>query len=147
MSDPDIEGPSGAFVLSMGAAALAAAALMIVGILVDGGGYVGPPVPLLFLFIVIVAALVVATAAAFIGLPLTWLLARSRSEAPWSYPLAGLIGGGGVLVGLDRVAMADAWRSPAETLLVASLGAVPGCVCGLCWWFLYRRQFQPEGAQ
>lgn len=147
MRDPDIEGPAGAFVLSVGAAALTAAALMIVGIWVDGGGYVGPPVPLLFLFMVIVAALVVAMAAAFIGLPLTWLLARSRREAPWSYPVAGLIGGSVVLVGLDRVALADSWRSPAETLLMASLGAVPGCICGLCWWLLYRRQFRPESAQ
>jgi hypothetical protein len=147
LSEADIEGPWGAFALSVGAASLTAAALLIFVLWLDGGGYPGPPMPLFFLFAVILAAPVIALAAAFIGLPLSWLIARGRREAPWSYPVAGLTGGAVVLVGLDRVGMADSWRSPGESLLIASLGAASGLVCGLTWWFLYRRQFQPESAQ
>jgi hypothetical protein len=147
LSSPDVDGPSGAFTLAVGAAALTAATMLLVALWLDGNGFVGPPLPLLFLFAAIAAALVIALAAAFIGLPLTWLLARRRREAPWSYPAAGLIAGAVLLVGMDRIGMADAWRSPAETLLIASLGAVPGLVCGLSWWLLYRRQFRPERAQ
>jgi hypothetical protein len=147
LSSADIEGPSGAFVLAVGAAALTAATMLLAALWLDGTGFVGPPLPLLFLFATLVAALVTAVAAALIGLPLTWLLARRRIEAPWTYPLAGAIAGAAVLIGLDRAVMAEAWRSPAESLLIASLGAVPGLVCGLSWWLLYRRQFQPDTAR
>jgi hypothetical protein len=147
LNDADMDGPSGAFALSVGAAALTAATMLLVALWVDGTGFVGPPLPLLFFFATIGSAPVIALAAAFIGLPLTRLLSRSGREAPWSYPAAGLIAGAAVLVVLDRVGMADSWRSPAETLQAASLGAVPGFVCGLSWWHLYRRQFQPQSAQ
>jgi hypothetical protein len=141
LSSADIGGPSGPFVLSVGTAALAAAALVSVLLALDASAP-APPLPLLFLFALIAAAVLIALAGAFIGLPLTWLLVRSRRERPWTYPTFGLVIGGALLVGLDRMGASGAWRPAEELLAIASLGAAPGFVAGLCWWLLYRQYFQ-----
>jgi hypothetical protein len=114
------------------------------GIWLDGAAVARPPLPLLILFIPIVTALVIAVSAALIGLPLTWLLARRRRETRWTYPAAGLAAGSALLVGFFQIGSAGAWRPAGELLVIASLGGVPGFVCGLAWWRLYRRHFRAE---
>lgn len=145
MSADDIGGPSGPFILAVGWAGLATAPILTAGIWLDGS-VPAPPLPLIFLFVLIGVTLVIALGAALIGLPLTWLLARSGREAPWTYPAAGLIAGGALLVGLDRIGSTGEWRPADEWLPIAAFGGGPGFVCGVLWWFLYRRHF-PQGGR
>lgn len=142
MSPADTEGPTGPFLEAVGAATLTATAMLGAAFWLDGTEVAAPPLPILVLFVPIVAALVIAVAAALIGLPLTWLLARSGRETHWTYPGAGLAAGAALLVGFFQIGMAGAWRPAGELLLIASLGGVPGFVCGLAWWRRYRRHFQ-----
>ncbi|HEU0098949.1 MAG TPA: hypothetical protein VFQ67_09265 [Allosphingosinicella sp.] len=141
MTGADTEGPTGPFLEAVGAGTLAAAAMLGAVFLLDGSEVAAPPLPIIFLFAPIAAALVVALAAALIGLPLTWLLQRSRSEAPWTYPAAGLVAGAAVMTGFFGIG-ADGGRPAGEWLLIASVGAVPGLVCGAAWWLRYRRHLQ-----
>ncbi len=144
MSSVRTEGPAGPFLAAVGAATLTATAMLGAGIWLDGAAVARPPLPLLILFIPIVTALVIAVSAALIGLPLTWLLARRRRETRWTYPAAGLAAGSALLVGFFQIGSAGAWRPAGELLVIASLGGVPGFVCGLAWWRLYRRHFRAE---
>jgi hypothetical protein len=83
------------------------------------------------------SALVIALVAGLVGLPLTRRLARSRNEEPWVYPVAGSLVGGFLLIGFEQSIVYT--FDPALLLVSASLGAVPGGLCGALWWFLYRR--------
>ena len=142
MSPAGTEGPSGPFLEAVGAATLTATAMLGAVFWLDRSEVASPPLAILLLFTPIVAALVVAISAALIGLPLTWLLARSRKETRWTYPGAGLAVGAFLLVGFFRTGPAAAWRPAGEWLLIASLGGMPGLVCGFIWWRRYRRHFQ-----
>ncbi|HET9638346.1 MAG TPA: hypothetical protein VFP12_03990 [Allosphingosinicella sp.] len=143
MSFTDVRGPMGPFVMAVGGAALTAAAMLSAFAWLDEMDIALVVAPFLFGVALIGAMLVIAPAAALIGLPLTWLLARTRSEQPWTYPAAGLVAGGLILIGLYRLDNPVDWRPAPETLVpVASFGAVPGFVCGALWWLLYRRHLQ-----
>jgi hypothetical protein len=141
----DIGGPSGPFIEAVSGAALTAAAILSVVFWLDANAP-APPLPFLVLFALIVSALVIALVAALVGLPLTWLLARRRWEAAWTYPAAGLVVGAAVTVGFFRIGSTGESRPVVEWLQIVSFGAVPGLVCGVSWWFLYRRHFQPGSA-
>jgi hypothetical protein len=139
LSAPDTEDPAGPFLEAVVAASVTASAMFGAIFWLDGAEAAAPPLPLLVLFVPIVAGLVIAVSAGFIGLPLTWLLARSGRERPWTYPVAGLIAGAGLLVGYFQIGMAGVWRPVGELLLIVALGGIPGSVCGLVWWRRYRR--------
>ena len=143
MSSPDHGGPLGPFIEAVSAAALTATAMLSLAVWLDGSAVPAPPLPFIVLSALIITALVIALAAALIGLPLTWLLARRRREAAWTYPAAGLFAGAALTAGFFRISSAGAARPPDEWLQIASIGAVPGFVCGAFWWLLYRRHFQP----
>jgi hypothetical protein len=145
LSSAGISGPSGPFIEAVSAAALTATAILSVAFWLDANAP-APPLPLLVLFVLIVSALVIALVAALIGLPLTWLLARRRWEAPWTYPTAGLIVGAAVTVGYFSIGSTGQSRPAEEWLQIVSFGAGPGLVCGALWWLLYRRHFQPGSA-
>jgi hypothetical protein len=143
LSFVDARGPARPFALAVGGAALTTASLLCVILFVEEGILSAGTTPLIFSVALIVASLVIALAGALIGLPLTWLLARTRSEAPWAYPAAGLAAGGGIAMAFERLVMGDVPR-PVPDLLwqTAPLGAVPGLVCGALWWWLYRRHMR-----
>lgn len=145
MSPSGAGGPSGPFIEAVCAAALTATAISSVAFWLDANAP-APPLPLLVLFVLIASALVIALVAALVGLPLTWLLARRRWEAPWTYPAAGSIVGGAVTVGYFSIGSAGQPRPAEEWLQIVSFGAVPGLVCGALWWLQYRRHFQPGSA-
>jgi hypothetical protein len=145
LSPADIRGPSGPFIEAVSAAALTATAILSVAFWLDASAP-APPLPFLVLFALIVSALVIALVAALVGLPLTWLLAGRRWEAPWTYPAVGSIVGAAVTVGFFRIGSTGASRPAEEWLQIAAFGAVPGLVCGASWWLLYRRHFQPGSA-
>ena len=150
MSASGTEGGGGAFVLAVAGAAAAAAAMVTLAFWFDGPFY---PVqlPLLLLFSLLLATIAIAPAAALIGLPLTWLLARTRSETPWAYPAAGLVAGAALMIGFLQISLSSAgmearWSAPApsDLLLQAAFGGVPGSVCGALWWRLHRRDAAAE---
>ena len=143
MSPNDIGGPAAPFIEAVGGAALTATAMAVVGIRLDGTAGPVPPLPFLVIAALIVSVLVISMAAAFIGLPLTGLLARRGWESPWAYPASGLVLGGALTVGFFGSGWAGEPRRADEWLQIASLGAVPGLVCGASWWLLYRRHFRP----
>ena len=144
MSFADARGPARPFALAVGGAALTAAVVLSLGVAAEGAQ--GNRAPLVFAATLIVASLVIALAGALIGLPLTWLLARTRSEEPWAYPAAGLIAGGGISMTFERLVLGEVPRTVLDLLVqTAPLGAVPGLVCGALWWWLYRRHMQAGG--
>ena len=95
----------------------------------------------LFLMTFALAAAVIAIASIVIGLPLTWLLEQRGLERPWSYPLAGFIAGGAIIVLVPALLNEDR-GGPFEFLPFAWVGALPGCFCGAIWWWTYRRHVQ-----
>lgn len=139
MSPAELEGPSGPFLEAVGAGALTAAVMLSVALWLDRTDIASPPLSIILLFVPIVAALVTAMAAALIGLPLTWLLARGGRETAWAYPAAGLVAGAAVTIAFFGMGVGGAGRPAAEWLLIASFGAAPGFVCGALWWLRYRR--------
>ncbi|MET1113120.1 MAG: hypothetical protein ABWX67_16500 [Allosphingosinicella sp.] len=143
MSAAGISEPAGPFLLAVVGAALTAAVMMSAGIAIDGSP--APPLPFLFVAAWLGAALVIALAAVLIGLPLTLLLARTGRESPWAYPAAGSVAGAAIL-GLFLRLDSPLDSPPLADLLfyAACFGAVPGGICGLLWWILYRRELQPE---
>ncbi len=114
------------------------AGAMLFGFIVDPASFSPAALlfaPLYFMF----AAAICTVAAVVLGLPLTLLLASRNLERPWSYPLAGLIGGIAVVIqlfGLGR-----------DFLVLAFLGGLAGAICGLTWWRFHRRHFQDQGAE
>lgn len=124
----------------MGSAALTTAALVTLLELVRAWGTAAvSALGFVFVLTAIFTLVFSAVAAALIGLPLTWLLARNRWESPWTYPTAGLVAGAALLVGFDPFGPTYVWLPVDKLVLTAALGAVPGFVCGLSWWHYYRR--------
>ncbi len=122
-----------AFFLSVvGGSVITSVGLIIYSLVVAGAsGLVGSA--MLLVFGVLLSSAIGAIPAFFIGLPLTYLLARYRLERVWVYPLAGTLAGaltGWLLFG-----------SPIDNgaLGVVLFSAVPGFFAGLIWWFSYRR--------
>jgi hypothetical protein len=74
--------------------------------------------------------------AGFIGLPLTYLLAKFGWERPWVYPLAGAV------VGTIVAALIVRTADPLEPVL---LGSLPGLAAGIVWWRYNRRYLQETG--
>lgn len=143
MSRAHLHGPGGPFTPAVGWAAVTIAALVTLAELVRAWGT--PAVTALgfvFLLAMTFALIVTAVAAALIGLPLTWLLKRKGLEAPWSYPAAGLVAGAALMVGFDPFGSGYNWLPMDGTAVAATLGGVPGFVCGYSWWHYYRRYFQ-----
>lgn len=136
-----MEAPLGAFFLAVAGAATTAAAMMTVLIFTgDMPGAGALLAVLVFGLALLGATIVIAPAALLIGLPLTWLLARTGREGAWAYPAAGLISGGVIAVGFFRIVELGASPEPMRPVLEAApFGALPGLVCGLLWWRLYRR--------
>lgn len=86
--------------------------------------------------------LVIGLAAAVIGLPLTQILASNGWERPWSYPFAGFIFGGAIVLVFLEAAEAPIW--PSQILAYLLIGALPGALCGALWWWLERRHVQRD---
>lgn len=141
MSPAALEAPLGAFVLAVGGAAATATAMIGVAALSGGMSAIDVPAALLVVGLALIGAtLVIAPAAALVGLPLTWLLARTGRESGWAYPVVGLISGGAIAVGFFHLVELGASPEPLRPGLdAAPFGALPGLVCGLLWWSLYRR--------
>ena len=98
----------------------------------------------MFVFSFLIAATVIAVAAALIGLPLTWLLARHGLERPFVYPAAGFLAGGAIAALLVRFG-GPYEAEITEFLPLALFGGLPGCLCGQAWWWFNRRHAQtPE---
>jgi hypothetical protein len=98
----------------------------------------------MFIVSFLVAAIVIGVAAALIGLPLTWLLARHGLERPIVYPAAGFLAGGAIAASLVRFGVPYE-AELTEFLPFALLGGLPGCLCGQVWWWFNRRHAQtPE---
>ena len=129
-----------------GTALFTALAALILTLLDDGAAVDLPMAVMIAGFTFAAAAVVIAFAAALIGLPLTWFLARNRLEAPWIYPLAGLSAGGLIIVFLPVLAGELRGGAAFEFLRLAWIGALPGGVCGTIWWLAYRRHEQGPGA-
>jgi len=129
-----------------GAASFTALAAVVLALLDDGAVVDLPMAAMIGGFTFAITAVVIALAAALIGLPLTWFLARNRLEAPWIYPLAGFSAGGLIIVFAPALAGELRGGAPLEFLRLGWIGAVPGCVCGTIWWLAYRRDEQGPGA-
>jgi hypothetical protein len=98
----------------------------------------------MFIVSFLFAATVIAAAAALIGLPLTWLLARHGLERPFVYPAAGFLAGAAIAALLARFG-GPYEAEITEFLPLALLGGLPGCLCGQAWWWFNRRHAQrPE---
>lgn len=138
-------GPWAPFVLAVGGAALVTAAAVTLAELARVWGTdAANGLDFVFMLAAILALIVTAVAAALIGLPLTWLLARNGWEASWTYPAAGLVAGAAMLLAYDPFGPDYFWLPVNELALTAALGALPGFVCGFLWWRLYRRHLQAE---
>ena len=95
------------------------------------------------LFAFIGAVPVIALAAALIGLPLTWLLARHKLEGPLVYPLAGFVAGALIVTFASILPGFGRGGPPLDVLLFFGwVGAVPGFISGAIWWRAYRRHAQ-----
>ena len=90
----------------------------------------------------LLATVVIGVAAAAMGLPLTWLLARLGWERAWTYPLAGLVAGSVLVLLFPLLPNASRTGHPLEYALFLPVGALPGFVCGALWWLTYRRHQQ-----
>lgn len=95
-----------------------------------------------FLLALVSATIVIGLAAALIGLPVTWILAGNRLERAWTYPLAGFLAGGAMVVLAELAAGLD--RGQVGIFPDALIGALPGCLCGALWWWFERRHAQRE---
>lgn len=146
MSFLDARRPALPFALAVAGSALATAAIATAIASYGGIEVIAAGAPGLFLGIFLVAILVIAAIAALVGLPLTWLLARTRSEEPWVYPAAGLFAGGGLMIASQKLLYPLAGTVPERLLHTAPIGAVPGFVCGALWWSLYRRHMRAAEA-
>jgi hypothetical protein len=94
-----------------------------------------------FFVALLVGTAVIAFAAVAFGLPMTAILRSSRLEQPWTYPLAGLIVGGALLLLIAIVA--DGGPHNVEELLpFVPIGALPGALSGAIWWIFHRRHRQ-----
>ena len=137
--------PSGpkAFVLSTTLPALAIAALLAVTSGLGPSAHWQPSPVALFAAIALGALVVNALTALLVGLPLTWLLARTGRESFWAYPLAGLLAGGAVALAASAILTPYDVRPILDKLAgTATLGALPGALSGALWWRLYRRHLQ-----
>jgi hypothetical protein len=136
-----------AYLLSvLGAAASTALAVVLVAIGSEGLSASLAALPLLFLIAFIVAVVIIGLSALLIGLPLTWVLARHGLEQPWTYPLAGLAAGAGLVTFVPSLLSGDLRiKAFLEYLPYAPIGALPGCLCGAIWWRVYRRHMQDLG--
>ena len=144
LSEPRRRGPWGPFFAAVGGAALATAAAVTAAEAARAWGTAAASaLDFVFILTAILALIVTAVAAAVLGLPLTWLLAGLGWETPWTYPSAGLVAGAALLTAFDPFAGDYSWLAVDEAALTAALGGLPGFVCGLIWWRLYRRHCQP----
>lgn len=140
---PDKVADAGAFTLAVGGSASATAlAVALLSAYSDGprtdpallGGF--------FLLAMIAAAVVIGAAALLIGLPLTWLCARLRIERDWTYPLAGLVAGGAIVLLLPVLTGGPGGDATLAFLPYIWVGALPGALCGAIWWHVHRRHEQ-----
>lgn len=90
----------------------------------------------------VVSLTVIGLAAAVIGLPLTQILLSNGWERPWSYPLAGFIFGGAIVLIFLEMAEPPTWS--VEVLAFLLIGALPGALCGALWWWFERRHRQDD---
>ena len=139
----DEVGDAGAFALAVGGSALATALAVLLLSAIDDGTNSDPALLAgFFLLSLIIATAVIGLAALLIGLPLTWLCARRRIEHAWTYPLAGFVAGGAIIVLTPVLTGGLDGDSLLEFLPFAWIGALPGALCGAIWWHVHRRHEQ-----
>lgn len=86
--------------------------------------------PLAMLIGLPTVAVVLTIGAIIVGLPYALLLRALKWEGPWLYSMGGLVLGSFMLLGGAPSIM---------DFIVKAAGGIYGGICGLLWWYLYRR--------
>lgn len=140
------EGSGRAFLLAVLGAALSTAFVIFALILSESPSFIGTAA-FIGLYAFVIAAIVIGVAAAIIGLPLTWLAARTGLEGLWTYVVAGFVSGGAMVTLVLALTGDLRGDSVFEFFPYSGIGALPGGVCGALWWLLCRRHFKQSGDQ
>jgi len=123
-----------AFVLS----AFAAAIMSLISLLIfSSTGQIGPLTnfDLRFFGVLLISFLAIASLSMLVvGLPLTFLLQKTKAERAWPYPVVGFLTGVAAAILYSELPLRGA-----DWVLVALAGGLPGAVAGLIWWVGYRK--------
>ena len=100
-----------------------------------------------FLSAFFVSVLVVAVGGITVGLPIIGILARNRTEQFWHYPVTGFLAGmliTGLMFGLPLASITGTLAPGFYLALLpfTLIGALPGSVFGILWWYFHRRHVQ-----